>query len=63
MSEHMDRAGTGFIRAMARELLVRHAASMTVEEALCLSTELLQKSSNPIPSTHTRGVDHVCNSH
>lgn len=60
---HSSTSEVGFVRAMARELLVRHAGSMSVEQALGLASELLRKSSllsNPqqLPA-HTHEADHV----
>jgi hypothetical protein len=62
IANNQDRSSTGFVRAMARELLVRHAGSMSVDQALSLASELLRKSSflsNPKQPAHTHEADHV----
>jgi hypothetical protein len=71
MTQHQDKQHrersqeAGFIRAMAREILVRHPSSMTVESALYLAEELIHKSTSHHPTvTHTHELpDHDCKSH
>ena len=72
MTQHQDKQQrlersqeAGFIRAMAREILVRHPSSMTVESALYLAEELIHKSTSHHPTvSHTHELpDHDCKSH
>ena len=68
MTRHQDKLHqerlqeAGFIRAMAREILVRHPSSMTVDAALCLAQELIHKSTFHHPTaSHTHELpDHDC---
>ena len=48
-----DRSKTGFLRALARELLVHNSQVSDVDTALKIATEFVQKTS--WDSTHTRG--------
>ena len=71
MTQHQDKQQrlersqeAGFIRAMAREILVRHPSSMTVEAALYLAQELIHKSTSHTTTSHTPELPgHDCKSH
>ena len=71
MTQHQDKQQrversqeAGFIRAMAREILVRHPSSMTVEAALYLAQEFIHKSTSHTTTSHTHELPgHDCKSH